>query len=123
MSFELTNMLAMFLEIHDIDYLPLEVNQETTRHVNAWVEANENILQGSYKTILSTHKEAIGLFANLYQSQGLYGEAEQLYERALEGWEEKLGPKHPDMLRTVEGLARLYRSQGRYGEAERLYLF
>ena len=118
---ELTNMLAMYLETHDTNYLPLEVNQETTRHVNAWVEANENILQGSYKTILSMHKEAIGLFANLYQSQGQYEEAEQLLRRVLEGREEKLGLKHPDTLRTVQNLAVVYRDQGRYSEAERLY--
>src|SRR2546421_544634 len=44
---ELTNMLATFLETCKFNDLPLEVNQETTRHVEAWVEANENILQDS----------------------------------------------------------------------------
>ena len=117
---ELTNMLATFLETHNFDDLSLEVNQETTRHVEAWVEANENILQDSYETILTMPRRSIGLFASLYQSQGRYEEAGRLYRRGLEGWEEKLGPKHPDTLATVEGLALVYRSQGRYEEAERL---
>jgi hypothetical protein len=34
--------------------------------------------------------------------------------------EEKLGPKHPDTLPTVHGLADIYWSQGRYKEAKRL---
>lgn len=118
---ELTNMLAMFLELYDFNDLPLEVNQETTRHVDAWVEANKNILQDSYKTVLSMPSKSIGLFASLYRSQGRYEEAEQLYRRALEGWEEKLGPKHPDTLGTVQNLAGVYWNQGRYEEAEQLY--
>jgi Tetratricopeptide repeat len=44
-----------------------------------------------------------------------------LYRRALEGREEKLGPKYPDTLRTVQNLVIVYWSQGRYGEAERLF--
>jgi tetratricopeptide (TPR) repeat protein len=118
---ELTNMLATFLETHNFDDLPLEVNQETTRHVEAWVEANENILQDSYETILTMPRKSIGLFASLYWSQGRYEEAERLYRRALEGWEEMLGPKHLDTLGAVYNLARVYWSQGRYEEAERLY--
>ncbi|KAN0082002.1 hypothetical protein V8E54_003300 [Elaphomyces granulatus] len=118
---ELTNMLGAFLGTHDVNYLPLEVNQETTRHANAWVEANESILHDSYKTTLTVHGESIGLFANLYCSQGLYEEAEQLYGRALEGWEEKLGPTHPETLRTAQNLALVYRNQGRYDEAAQLY--
>jgi tetratricopeptide (TPR) repeat protein len=118
---ELTNLLAAFIRTHDFNYLPLEVNQETTRHIDAWVEANENILQDSYKTIFAMHSKSIGLFANVYTNQGRYEEAEQLYLRALEGYEEELGPKHPDTLRTVQNLAGVYRDQGRYEEAEQLY--
>jgi tetratricopeptide (TPR) repeat protein len=66
-------------------------------------------------------RRSIGLFVSLYQSQGRYEEAERLYQQALEVWEEKLGPKHPDTLATVKGLALVYQSQGRYEEAERLY--
>ena len=118
---ELTNMLVTFLESHNFNDLLLEANQETTRHVDAWVEANENILQDSYKTALTMPRKSIGLFASLYRSQGRYEAAEQLYRRALEGWEERLGPKHPDTLATVDGLAIVYRHQGRYEEAEQLY--
>ena len=117
---EVTNLLATFVRTHDFNYLPLEVNQETTRHIDAWVEANENILQDSYKTILTMHNKSIGLFASVYTNQGRYEEAEKLYLRALEGLEEKLGPKHLDTLSTAQNLAGVYRDQGRYEEAEKL---
>ena len=47
--------------------------------------------------------------AGVYRDQGRYSEAEQLFRRALEGREEKLGPKHPDTLKTVDNLAGVYR--------------
>jgi tetratricopeptide (TPR) repeat protein len=118
---ELTNMLATFLRTHDISYLPLGSNQETTRHINAWSEVNDNILQSSSESMLAMNHEAVELFAMVYKSQGQYDKAERLYNRALEGWEEKLGPRHPDTLNTVNSLAIVYRNQGRYDEAERLY--
>ena len=117
---ELTNMLATFLRTHDIDYLPLGSNQETTRHIDAWSEVNDNILQSSSESMLAMNNEAVELFAMVYKSQGQYDEAERLYRRALEGREEKLGPTHPDTLRTVDGLANLYRKQGRHDEANML---
>jgi tetratricopeptide (TPR) repeat protein len=59
--------------------------------------------------------------AIVYRYQGRYKEAEQLYERALKGREEQLGPAHPDTLGTVQNLAIVYHYQGRYKEAEQLY--
>jgi Tetratricopeptide repeat len=53
-------------------------------------------------------RHPIRLFASFYFSQGLYVEAERLYRRGLEGMEKKLGPKHPDTLATVEGLAKVH---------------
>ena len=50
-----------------------------------------------------------------------YKSARELYERALKGYEEQLGPAHPDTLATVHGLAIVYGVQGRYKEAEQLY--
>jgi tetratricopeptide (TPR) repeat protein len=58
--------------------------------------------------------------ANLYQSQGIYAEAEPRYKRALEITEKALGPDHPDVAATLNNLAKLYRSLGKYAEAEPL---
>jgi len=57
----------------------------------------------------------------LYDSQGRYGEAEPLFQRALAAREKVLGPSTPDALTSVNNLALLYDSQGRYGEAEPLF--
>ena len=59
--------------------------------------------------------------AVLYRSQGRYGDAEPLLQRALQLCREVLGEKHPSTLDTLSNLAALYRSQGRFGEAEPLY--
>jgi tetratricopeptide (TPR) repeat protein len=118
---ELTDMLATFLRTHDINYLPLGSNQETTRHINAWSEVNNNILQSFSESMLAINNKAVELFALVYKSQGQYDKAERLYNRALEGHEKKLGPTHLDTLSTVQNLAVVYRDQGRYDEAEQLY--
>lgn len=51
-----------------------------------------------------------------------YEEAEPLYQQALHIREQSLGPMHPDVAATLDGLAILYRTWGRYLEAEPLFL-
>ena len=55
--------------------------------------------------------------ANVYGVQDRYKAAEQLYDRALKGWEGPSEPAHSDKLTTVQNLAIVY---GRYKEAEQL---
>jgi tetratricopeptide (TPR) repeat protein len=64
---------------------------------------------------------SLGRLANLYYSQGRYGEAEPLYRRALAISEKQLGKNHPDVATSLSNLALLHKSQGRYGEAESLF--
>ena len=52
---------------------------------------------------------------------GRYSEAEPLYKQSLAIREKVLGPNHPDVAATLNGLAELYRAQGRYADAEPLY--
>ena len=42
--------------------------------------------------------------ANLYNTQGKYGEADPLYKRSLEIWEKALGPDHPSVATSLENL-------------------
>jgi tetratricopeptide (TPR) repeat protein len=65
--------------------------------------------------------DALHLLGSLYFNQGKLGEAEQMYERALRGYEEALGPTHTSTLRTVNNLGNLYKDQGKLGEAEQMY--
>ena len=60
--------------------------------------------------------------ADLYQSQGRYGEAEPLYRRALEARERVLGPEHPHTLATKNNLAALLSRTGRDEESRVLRL-
>lgn len=65
--------------------------------------------------------DAMHLLGLLYANQGRLGEAEQMYQRALRGKEEALGPSHTSTLGTVNNLGLLYANQGRLGEAEQMY--
>jgi Tfp pilus assembly protein PilF len=44
-----------------------------------------------------------------------------MYERALQGKEEALGPKHPSILDTVNNLGILYAGQRKLKDAETMY--
>jgi tetratricopeptide (TPR) repeat protein len=65
--------------------------------------------------------DAMHLLGNLYMDQGKLAEAEQMYEQALRGREETLGPKHQSTLSTVNSLGNLYAIQGNPAGAVRMY--
>ncbi|MCP6756921.1 tetratricopeptide repeat protein, partial [Klebsiella pneumoniae] len=55
--------------------------------------------------------------ADLYERQGRYAEAQQLFERALLIRERAVGPDHPDTAASSNNLAGMYRASGRPGDA------
>jgi Tfp pilus assembly protein PilF len=59
--------------------------------------------------------------ANLYKTQGKLVEAEQMYQRALQGKKKAWGPEHTSTLDTVNNLANLYTTQGKLVKAEQMY--
>ncbi|TVY20228.1 Kinesin light chain 3 [Lachnellula arida] len=60
----------------------------------------------------------LGLF---YTDQSKLVEAEQMYQRALQGKEKVWGPEHTSTLDTVNNLGILYADQGKLVEAEQMY--
>ncbi|KAJ5712950.1 uncharacterized protein N7483_010131 [Penicillium malachiteum] len=58
---------------------------------------------------------------NLYSDQGKLREAEEMYQRALAGYEKAVGPDHTSTLNTVNSLGNLYFHQGKLKEAEEMY--
>ncbi|KAL9082446.1 MAG: hypothetical protein Q9165_008892 [Trypethelium subeluteriae] len=60
--------------------------------------------------------------SSLYADQGKLAEAERMYMRALQGYEEALRPKHTSTLGTVNNLGLLYADQGKLAEAEGMYM-
>ncbi|KAH8708403.1 hypothetical protein GQ44DRAFT_763487 [Phaeosphaeriaceae sp. PMI808] len=64
---------------------------------------------------------AIHGLGTLYANQGKIGEAEKMYQRALQGYEKAWGPDHTLTLGTVNNLGNLYADQGNLGEAEKMY--
>ncbi|KAH7134383.1 hypothetical protein EDB81DRAFT_844943 [Dactylonectria macrodidyma] len=64
---------------------------------------------------------SLHMLGMLYSDQGKFQEAEEMYERALEGTEEVLGPDHTSTLDTVHNLGNLYLDQGKFKRAEEMY--
>jgi tetratricopeptide (TPR) repeat protein len=61
-------------------------------------------------------------FAGLYQQNDMNAETEQMYLRALRGYEKALGAEHTSALNTVNNLGNLYKNQGKMAEAEEMYM-
>ena len=57
----------------------------------------------------------------LYTNQGKLVEAEQMFQRALQGKEKAWGPEHTSTFDTVNNLAILYADQGKLAEAEQMF--
>ncbi|RDW56928.1 HET-domain-containing protein [Coleophoma crateriformis] len=64
---------------------------------------------------------ALHVLGNLYSDQGKLTQAEEMYERALKGYEKALGPDHTSTLNTVNNLGLLYADQGKLVQAEEMY--
>jgi len=58
--------------------------------------------------------------AVLRQSQGLYSQAETLYNQALSGREKQLGIEHPNTRRTLQYFAEFLEERGRHEDVEQL---
>ncbi|KAH0359992.1 purine and uridine phosphorylase, partial [Aureobasidium melanogenum] len=66
---------------------------------------------------LWAYEKLAGMFADQDQHAG----AEEMYGRALAGYEKALGPEHTSTLGTVNNLGLLYADQGKLAEAEDMY--
>ncbi|CAE6507713.1 unnamed protein product [Rhizoctonia solani] len=60
-------------------------------------------------------------FAEVFKSLGLWQKEECLRKKVMEAREEKLGPKHPAALQSMDDLAHNYKNQSRLDEAAELY--
>ncbi len=64
--------------------------------------------------------ESLCYLASLYEARGLYGEAEPLLKRVLEGFERTRGAEDLQTVISADNLGSFYRVQGREAEAEPL---
>ena len=95
------------------------IQQRLLRHANRCqeiisVEFKERDGEGSLTG-------AIHNLGMLYANQGKLNAAEEMYARALQGYEKALGRDHTSTLQTVGNLGILYRDQGKLDAAEEMY--
>src|SRR5215470_7608876 len=83
-------------------------------------EANrfEAAVRAQVGTEHATYGVALSNLADVYRVQGRYGEAQDLYARALAIRERALGANNPTLAVTLNSLGIVMRRQGKFGEAE-----
>ncbi|KAH8800844.1 hypothetical protein F5884DRAFT_824895 [Xylogone sp. PMI_703] len=98
--------------------------------VDKWWVLQRRILQHAVRCeqlIMDSKMVIVGMewalhsLAKLYADQGKLAEAEKMYVRALQSYEEALGPDHISTLSTVNNLGNLYAKQDKLAEAEKMY--
>ena len=94
------------------------VKSKAVWHGRAEIGSDRDVNEGEER---ETVLDAVHVLGLLYYDQGRLGDAEQMYLRALRGYEEALGVGHSSTLNTVNNLGILYKNQGMLGEAEKMY--
>ncbi|KAK6063795.1 NB-ARC and TPR domain-containing protein [Seiridium cupressi] len=90
---------------------------------NNRVVAGRQLSQSRSQVLHHSGVSALNNLAILYSDQGKLQEAEEMYMRALRGYENAWGPDHASLLDTMNNLANLYCDRGKLQEAEEMYLW
>ena len=96
-------------------YLDMNKLKDAETHMNTSITEAAKILKENESNFI---KLQINL-ANIYRFEKKYKESEELYLKAIEVKEKKLG-KHPDLAHLKKGLAQLYMEMGKTTEVESL---
>ncbi|GMG55404.1 unnamed protein product [Aspergillus oryzae var. brunneus] len=114
---ELALMSVGYMVPHNSEREYAEIQQRLLPHANYLISRERDHWQNDTIDV-SNAFHGIGI---LYSDQGKMKEAEEMYQRALAGYEKALGPDHTSTLRTVNNLGILYTDQGKLQEAEEMY--
>ncbi|KAG2411912.1 hypothetical protein HFD88_009468 [Aspergillus terreus] len=114
---ELALMSVAYMVPHNSEREYAETQQRLTPHANYLISRERDHWQNDTIGIWN----ALHRIGNLYSDQGKLKEAEDMYQRALVGYEKALGPDHLSTLDTVNNLGNLYADQGKLKEAEEMY--
>ena len=115
----LARMVVKFIGSHvpgGEDVRPWPTQQRLLQHVGRCSDIVLNDLATEDGMAWAIHE-----LGRLYRTQDKPAAAEQMYQRALQGYEKAWGPEHTSTLGTVNNLGNLYKSLDRLEDAELMY--
>jgi tetratricopeptide (TPR) repeat protein len=114
------SVLKELINFEDADTMQLGPRQYLLAHIDSYLH-NQRLYLDSLDFLDEVVVNQMHWFGYFLQTSSRYNEAEEMYQRALQGYEKALGADHPLTLHTVNDLGVLYRHQGKLKEAEDMY--
>jgi tetratricopeptide (TPR) repeat protein len=114
------SVLEELIYSQDSDAMQLGPRQYLLAHIDSCLYNQRlylNTLDYESKAVL----DQLHAFGYLLQRSGLYKEAEEILQSALQGKENTVGANHISTLQTVNNLGHVYEKQGKLKEAEEMY--
>jgi tetratricopeptide (TPR) repeat protein len=109
---DLNAIFRRFSEFYDAGNYPAALVE--AQKFEAGVRARFGVNHANYGAALND-------LAMVYEAQGKYVDAEELFKRALAIYEKTRGASQPIVANTINNLAAVYDEQGKYADAEGLY--
>ncbi|TSN39338.1 Kinesin light chain 1 [Bagarius yarrelli] len=117
--------VATMLNILALVYRDQNKYKEAATLLNDALAIREETLGVDHPAVLGKDHPDVAKQLNnlalLCQNQGKYQEVEDYYERALQIYQNQLGPEDANVAKTKNNLASCYLKQGKYRQAEALY--
>jgi tetratricopeptide (TPR) repeat protein len=109
---DLNAILKRFNEFYGAGNYPAALVE--AQNFEAGVKARFGVNHANYGVALNN-------LAMVFEAQGKYADAEELFKRALAIYEKARGASQPIVANTLNNLAAVYDEQGKYADAEGLY--
>jgi tetratricopeptide (TPR) repeat protein len=114
------SILKELIDFKDVDAIQLGPRQYLLAHIDSYLH-NQRLYLDSLDCVDEVVLDQKYRFGWFLQKSRRYGEAEELYQRALRGYENTLSVDHPITLGIIHNLGIIYKNQGKLKDAEEMH--
>ena len=113
------SVIQELIGFEDVDTMQLGLRQYILAHIDSYLH-NQRLYLDSLDFIDEVVLDQMRWFSYFLQNSCRYNEAEEMYLRALQGYEKAFGADHQSALDIVCNLGALYKDQGKLKEAKEM---